>query len=144
MKRLILAQTDTTVGFLSQDASRLAKLKERPQTKPFIQSFDTLKRYSTQGGRVPKAFKSELRRAKNSTYIIKNRAIRIVTCSKHHELLHRYGWLYSTSANERAKAFDLDFAKSHVDMIVETKEGLFEGQASKIYKINNQHKKQLR
>ena len=141
---MILAQTDTTVGFLSQDAERLSTIKERDPSKPFIQSFDTLKRYTTMGGRVPKAHKSRLRRAKSSTFVINNRAIRIVSDTPHHKLLSKYGWLYSTSANPKGQNFDLDFAQEHADIIVQDSRGLYEGRASHIYKITNTTRKKLR
>jgi tRNA A37 threonylcarbamoyladenosine synthetase subunit TsaC/SUA5/YrdC len=36
---VILTQTDTTVGFLSQDALKLYEIKSRNTTKPFIKVF---------------------------------------------------------------------------------------------------------
>ena len=144
MHQVILAQTDTTVGFLSQDASRLAHIKVRPSHKPFIQSFASLKDYTQRGGRVPGKFKSRLRRAKSTTFIIRNKAIRIVSKGEHHELLKPYGWLYSTSANPPGAPFERAFGEQHADIIVEDARGLFEGQASAIYKLNHQKLKQLR
>ncbi len=138
---MILAQTDTTVGFLSQDARKLASIKERPSDKPFIQSFDTLETYTKMGGRVPNRHKKRLRRSKTTTYVIKNRAIRIVSEGPHHHLLTRYGWLYSTSANEAGKSFEITFAKERADLIVEDERGLYEGKASTIYKL---HRKKIR
>ncbi len=144
MYPVILAQTDTTVGFLSQDADKLSEIKERPSHKPFIQSFDSLKTYTNMGGRVPAKFKNRLRRSKSTTYVISNRAIRIVAAGQHHTLLSKHGWLYSTSANEKGKSFEKNFAKQEADLIVEDKRGLFEGNASTIYKINRRQIKQLR
>ena len=144
MDHVILAQTDTTVGFLSQNASRLSQIKERPTHKPFIQSFDALRSYQKMGGRVPQAFKKRLRRTQNTTFVINNQAIRIVTQGAHHTLLQKYGWLYSTSANEKSLKFELDFAIQQSDFIVEDERGLFEGSSSDIYKINAQKIKQLR
>ena len=144
MDKVILAQTDTTVGFLSQNASRLAQIKERPQDKPFIQSFDSLQSFKLQGGRVPKKFKKHLRQAKNTSFVINNSAIRIVSSGPHHQLLKKYSWLYSTSANARSLPFERDFADIHADLIIEDARGLFEGSASKIYKINQTKLKQLR
>jgi len=144
MDHVILAQTDTTVGFLSQNASRLSQIKERPTHKPFIKSFDSLRRYQTMGGRVPQAFKNRIRRTKNTTFVINNQAIRIVTHGEHHMLLQKYGWLYSTSANEKSQSFTLDFAIKKSDLIVEGARGLFEGPSSDIYKMNTQKIKQLR
>ena len=144
MSKVYLVQTDTTVGFLSQDTTRLAAIKERDPSKPFIQSFDTLKTYTDLGGRVPHRFKNSLRRSKSSTFVIKNRAVRIVNNGEHHDFLSKYGWMYSTSANEKGTSFNKGFALKHADIVIEDVRGLYEGQASAIYKINNITRKQLR
>ncbi|MEN8146989.1 MAG: Sua5/YciO/YrdC/YwlC family protein [Campylobacterota bacterium] len=144
MHPVILAQTDTTVGFLSQDAAKLAVIKERPLSKPFIQSFDSLKTYTEMAGRVPNRHKSRLRRSKSTTYVINNSAIRIVAEGEHHQLLAKYGWLYSTSANAKGKSFEIGFAEQKADVIVEDERGLFEGSASKIYKLNHKKIRRLR
>ena len=144
MSTVYLAQTDTTVGFLSQDANKLAAIKERDPSKPFIQSFDSLRTYTQMGGRVPHRFKNALRRSRNSTFVINNRAIRIVSEGTHHDLLSKHGWLYSTSANAKGKSFERDFAIHHTDIVIEDMRGLSEGQASTIYKLNNITRKQLR
>ncbi len=144
MHSVILAQTDTTVGFLSQDATKLAAIKERDPSKPFIQSFDSLRSYTKIGGRVPHRFKNSLRRAKSRTFVINNRAIRIVAEGEHHDLLKQHGWLYSTSANAKEQCFERGFAIEHADIVIEDARGLFEGKSSTIYKINNIRRKQLR
>jgi tRNA A37 threonylcarbamoyladenosine synthetase subunit TsaC/SUA5/YrdC len=144
MRSVILAQTDTTVGFLSQDSRKLARIKERPGDKPFIQSFDSLKRYSAMGGRVPGKFKKRLRRAQATSFVINNRAIRIVADGEHHQLLKKYGWLYSTSANAKGCSFDRTFAQEHADIVIEDNRGLFEGEASSIYKLNHKKIRRLR
>lgn len=144
MDLVYLAQTDTTVGFLSQDVQKLSEIKERPSHKPFIQSFDSLKTYTEMGGRVPNRHKNRLRRSKSTTYVINNRAIRIVNGGQHHDLLAKYGWLYSTSANEKGKSFEMDFAEQQVDLTVEDDRGLFEGTASNIYKVNHKKIRRLR
>ncbi len=144
MQLVYLAQTDTTVGFLSQDAEKLAAIKERPLNKPFIQSFDSLKSYSEMGGRVPDRHKNCLRRSKSITYVINNIAVRIVSEGQHHQLLSKYKWLYSTSANEKGKTFEIGFAEQKADVIIEDERGLFEGTASNIYKINHKKIRRLR
>lgn len=144
MDQVYLAQTDTTVGFLSQNAQKLATIKERPNDKPFIKSFDSLERYIEMGGRVPTSFKRHLRRAKNQTFVINNQAIRIVSEGEHHEFLQKFGWCYSTSANEKSMPYLSDFAFKSVDVIVEDSRALFEGDASTITKINAKKLQQLR
>jgi len=144
MSEVILTQTDTTVGFLSQSSERLAHIKERPHHKPFIKSFDSLRRYCSEGGRVPAQFKNRLRRSHSATYVINNQALRIVSKGAHHQLLKKYGWLYSTSANAKGKSFDFDFAYDQSDLIIEERTGLFEGTPSHIFKINQNKIKKLR
>jgi len=144
MHRVILAQTDTTVGFLSQDSLKLAQIKERPLNKPFIRSFDSLSSYRAAGGRVPHRFKKKLRQAKATSFVINNQAVRIVADGEHHRLLKKYGWLYSTSANAKGCSFDRTFAEAHADIVVEDNRGLFEGEASSIYRLNHKKIRRLR
>jgi len=144
MHSVILAQTDTTVGFLSQDAGKLARIKERPADKPFIKSFDSLGRYKAMGGRVPAKYKNRLRRSRAKSYVINNQAVRIVSEGEHHRLLAAYGWLYSTSANAKGASFEREFALMHADIVVEDRRGLFEGRASSIYRLNRKKIKRLR
>jgi tRNA A37 threonylcarbamoyladenosine synthetase subunit TsaC/SUA5/YrdC len=144
MHSVILAQTDTTVGFLSQDAEKLARIKERPSDKPFIRSFDSLKSYKGIGGRVPNGHKRRLRRSKSTSYVIKNSAVRIVSEGLHHQLLTKYGWLYSTSANAKGASFEREFALTQADIVVEDHRGLFEGKASAIYKLHHKKIRRLR
>ncbi len=144
MNPVILAQTDTTVGFLSQDDKKLSEIKERPSHKPFIQSFDSLETYAKMGGRVPNRHKNRLRRSRSTTYVVNNKAVRIVRDGLHHQLLSKYGWLYSTSANEKGKNFVRSFAQEQADLVVEDERGLFEGAASKIYKLNSKKIRRLR
>ncbi len=144
MNSVILAQTDTTVGFLSQDASRLAKIKARPPHKPFIQSFSSLQTYKEMGGRVPQQFKNRLRRSKSTTFVINNRAVRIVSQGPHHKLLQKFGWLYSTSANAANHPYERGFAEEQAEIIVEDSRKLFEGKSSHIFKLHHYKLKQLR
>jgi tRNA A37 threonylcarbamoyladenosine synthetase subunit TsaC/SUA5/YrdC len=144
MHRVILAQTDTTVGFLSQDARQLARIKERPADKPFIRSFDSLERYGRMGGRVPQKFKNRVRRSKAKSFVINNRAVRIISCGEHHHLLKHYGWLFSTSANAKGGSFEKGFALEHADIVVEDSRGLYEGKPSPIYRLNQKKIRRLR
>ena len=96
------------------------------------------------GGRVPDRHKNCLRRSKSITYVINNIAVRIVSEGQHHQLLSKYKWLYSTSANEKGKTFEIGFAEQKADVIIEDERGLFEGTASNIYKINHKKIRRLR
>ena len=140
---VILTQTDTTVGLLSQNALRLREIKSRSDKKPFIKVFHNFQALKVQTIRIPKKRKNLVRRAKKTTFIVKNQAFRITPPSRNSQILRNLPWSYSTSANESAKPFSRDFCEQKADIIVEDKEGLFEGQASKLYKINNLKIKRL-
>lgn len=143
-KKVYLAQTDTTVGFLSQDSKKLADIKKRDKNKPFListDSFKTLKNFV----RVPKRYKKLVRRAKKTTFVYpKNCAIRVVQDENHLKFLSKFGWIYSSSANLTGKKFDEQFAFMVCDVIVEDKRGFFEGEPSKIIKLGKKVKKRLR
>ena len=142
--KVILTQTDTTVGLLSKDANHLREIKSRTQTKPFIQVFHNFAILKKHHIRIPNKFKKNVRRAKKTTFIVKNSAFRVASVPLHSELLRKLEWTYSTSANESGKNFQRDFCEQKADIIIEDKRGLFEGKASKLYKINQKRKKRLR
>ncbi|MDR1008242.1 MAG: Sua5 YciO YrdC YwlC family protein [Campylobacteraceae bacterium] len=137
-----LAQTDTTVGFLSKDAKLLNALKSRALDKCCIvcaASFSELK------ARVPSKYKNLVRRAKKTTFILQNGfSFRLVKDDAHATLLRKTGWLYSTSANETGKRFDMEFAKSKADIIIEDERGFFESAPSAILKLGRKHLKKIR
>ncbi|HEX5330285.1 hypothetical protein [Sulfuricurvum sp.] len=143
MTKIILAQTDTTVGFLSQNGKRLEEIKMRQGDKPFLKVYAELKALS-RDIRIPSVHKHRVRHSTKTTFIIKNQAFRYVSDTKHSELIKPYGWLYSTSANESGKSFDETFCQSVSDIIVEDNQGLHEQSASKIFILNTTHLKQLR
>lgn len=142
--RIILTQTDTTVGFLSQNANRLAKVKKRPQTKEFlrvIDSFATLKNFV----RVPKKFRKVVRNSKKTTFIYPNKkAFRVVQDEFHKEFIKKFKWFYSTSANESTKSFDINFATGNCDIIIYDSRGFSEKNPSKIIKLSKVKRKRLR
>jgi len=143
-KKIILTQTDTTVGFLSQDEKHLREIKSRHDNKPFIsvfQSFSILRQHNV---RIPNRYKKRVRRAQKTTFIVNNRAFRVALPSLSSTLLHKLLWSYSTSANQSGKKFSRDFCEQKADIIIEDKNGLFEGKASKLCKINNTTIKRLR
>ncbi|MDF1877427.1 hypothetical protein JHD47_06315 [Sulfurimonas sp. SAG-AH-194-L11] len=142
--KVLLIQTDTTVGFLSQSESRLQAIKERPSTKPFIKVYKSFKALQKDAVRVPLLRKKEVRRAKKTTFIVKNISFRVAADTLHSKLLNAITWNYSTSANERSKNFDRGFCEEKIDIIIEDKNSLYEGPSSKLYKINNKKKVRLR
>jgi len=143
---IFLAQTDTTVGFLSHSKDRLCAIKNRNKNKSFLQICSTL--YNVKNiARIPNKYKNMLRRSKNSTFIHQNKkATRLSFDCRHNRFLDKYAQnnpLFSTSANMSNFAFDKDFAICHSDVIVYQKQDFMELQASSLYKINNQNIKKI-
>ena len=130
---VILTQTDTTVGFLSQNETKLQKIKSRPSSKPFIKVY---KNFNALEFRIPKSKHKLLRRAKRTTFIVQDIAFRVAPNKLHSQILRDSLWNYSTSANESGKEYNRDFCEEKADIIVEDKDGLFEAKASKLLKIN--------
>lgn len=140
-----LTQTDTTVGFLSQDDKKLCSAKQRDPNQKILQVVDkyrTLKKFV----RVPQKHKKFVRRAKNTTIIYPNKlAFRVVDRnSQHQNFLQKFNVMYSTSANKTKNNFDVIYATQNSDILVYTKEEFKETKASSIYKINNQKKLKIR
>ena len=140
----MLTQTDTTVGFLSQDELKLKEIKSRESSKPFIKVYKNFKILKEHAIRIPKSQKKLLRRAKQTTFIIKNFAFRVAEDSLNSSFLRSTEWNYSTSANASGKSFELKFCEEKADIIVQNNNGLFEGQASSLLKINRNKIKRLR
>ncbi len=140
---VLLAQTDTTVGFLSQNASRLSKIKVRSVKKPFLKIYADLKTFK-QYGRIPNTFKRQVRRSKATSYVVKGTAFRIVSDPVHQHIIRAFGWLYSTSANLSGHTFERKFAEHHSDIIIEDKRGLHEHPPSTILKLGSHQIKRLR
>jgi len=140
--KIYLAQTDTTVGFLSRDKEKLNNIKQRPLNQKILRevdSLDTLKKFV----RVPSKYKKQVRRAKKTTFIYLNgESFRVVRDKKHLEFLKKFKWMYSTSANLTGKSFDEDWAKSRANIIVGS--NFFEGKPSTIYKLSKTKIKKVR
>lgn len=140
---VILAQTDTTIGFLSQDSDELVRLKGREEGKPFLKVFASLSTLQ-KNIRIPLKYHSWVRHAQRTTFVIKNQAVRYVSDPSHSRLIQKYGWLYSTSANQSGCAYDRDFCITHSDIIVEDSRGFFSSSPSKIYRLTSTQSKKLR
>ncbi len=141
-QKIYLVQTDTTVGLASQNKEALRNAKERAENKPFIITVagcGELKKLT----RVPRKKRKLVRRAKKTTFVYphKNLAVRVVQDGSYYEFLKLFGWMYSTSANEAGKGFDLSFAKGVADEIVGAEDYLKEGKASKIILLAKKMKK---
>ncbi len=140
-----LVQTDTTVGFSSNDFEKLAVIKARPKTQKILKttdSFKTLKKYT----RVPNHHKKRVRNSKNSTFIYPNgESFRVIKRdNKFYNFINKFNILYSSSANETKKSFDENYAKNISDVVVITKDGFYEDIPSSLYKLYKFKFKKLR
>nr|WP_321266165.1 hypothetical protein [uncultured Sulfurimonas sp.] len=142
--KIVLTQTDTTVGFLSQDATKLQEIKKRELTKPFIKVYKNFKTLLACGHRIPNNYKNTLRRSNKTTFIVKNRAFRVANTSLNSQLLRDLTWSYSTSANESSKNFNRVFCIEKADIIIEDKEGLKENASSSLFILNHKKRKKIR
>ena len=141
---IILTQTDTTVGFLSQNAQKLFEIKSRESSKPFIKVFSSLKNFSNSGLRVANRHKRALRRAKKTSFISKGTAFRVANTTLNSQILRDLKWNYSTSANESAKNFNIKFCEQKADIIIQNRDGLSENSSSSLYKLGQRKKRRLR
>lgn len=139
---VFLAQSDTTVGLLSLDKTKLNKIKNRPLDKPCIECISSL---HVRNLRVPNRYKNLVRRACKTTFILQNgHSFRVVKNSLHVNFLDKFKAIYSTSANETNKHFDFKFAYGVSDVIVEDKRGFFENPPSPILKLGKTKVKRIR
>jgi tRNA A37 threonylcarbamoyladenosine synthetase subunit TsaC/SUA5/YrdC len=140
--KVFLTQTDTTIGFVSQNADKLTKIKQRPPHKHYIKAVNSLQTLKT-FARVPKKHKKRVRRAKKTTFIMPNgHSYRVIQDKHHLLLLDRLKWAYTTSANLSNEAYDEFFAREMADIIIEPiKESK---QASKIYRLGRYALKRIR
>jgi len=133
---IYLTQTDTTVGFLSQNPKRLAWAKQRDPKQPFLLCVDSLKKQKKLT-RTPKKFRSRVRRSQKTTFLYPNKkAIRVVKDDSHNQLLKKFDFLYSTSANKNRESFLYSHAIEKADIIIETTSGFKEIAPSPILKLS--------
>lgn len=142
--KVYLAQTDTTVGFLSRDMRRLNRLKGRDENMPCIKAMAEFRELCLHV-RVPNNFKRFVRYAKGVTFIYPNKeACRVVKEPFHSDFLSKHRWLYSTSANKTKEKFNETFAKIVVDEVIYDERGFFEAKPSDIIKLGRKSKKRVR
>ncbi len=144
MAKIFLAQTDTTVGFLSKDKRALNKIKKRPLDTPCIKSVGSLKDLLLHV-RVPKAHKNRLRKSAKTTFIYPNKqSFRVIKSSPHKEFISSHEWMYSSSANLTCKDFDEAYARSVADEVIENEGGFFERKASNIFLLSREKMRKIR
>ena len=142
---IYLTQTDTTVGFLSNNDKKLSGAKQRDskqKTLQVVSNFKTLNKLV----RAPQKYKKVIRRARKSTIIYPNKmAFRVVPQdSSHHIFLKKFDLMFSTSANKTKNNFDEEYAVKNSNIVVYNKENFMEKKASSIYKINKRKIKKIR
>lgn len=139
---IFLAQSDTTAGFLSKNAAAINNVKKAPKNKALLKEYAYFKYLDS---RIPTKFRSFVRNAKKTSFILPNKlSFRVIKEPLHREFLQRFKSLYSSSANENLKRFDIYFGYKNCDVIVKDMRGIFESKSSKILKINNIRMKKVR
>lgn len=139
---VFLTQTDTTIGFVSQNADKLTQIKQRPPHKHYIKALPSLQILKS-FARIPDMHKNRVRRAKKTTFIMpKGDSYRVVKDRHHLLLLDRLGWAYTTSANLSSEAYDEDFAKKNADIVITPLKQKYS--ASNIYKLGKITFKRIR
>lgn len=140
--KVFLTQTDTTIGFISQDANKLTAIKQRPPHKHYIKAVNSLQTLKT-FTRVPYKHKNRVRRSHKTTFILPNTySYRVIKSTHHLLLLNRLQWAYTTSANLSYQDYDETFAKEHADIIIEPLKG--NKKTSSIFKLGKSTIKRIR
>jgi len=140
--KVFLTKTDTTIGFVSQNADKLTGIKQRPAHKHYIKAVNLLQTLQT-FTRVPNKHKNRVRRAKLTTFVMPNgHSYRVVQDKHHLLLLDRLTWAYTTSANLSNRPYDETFTKEVADIIIEPLDATHE--ASSIYKLGKNSLKRIR
>jgi len=141
---LFLTQTDTTIGFVSQNTAKIDHAKERLDGKFYIKTFSTLslvKEYS----RLPQKHKNTIRRARKTSFILSNhRSFRVIKDTQHNLLLDRISFAFSSSANKSGESFDKEYCQSVADVIVAFPYETQFSTASKILKLTKESVKKIR
>jgi tRNA A37 threonylcarbamoyladenosine synthetase subunit TsaC/SUA5/YrdC len=141
---VFLAQTDTTIGFLSKDKKKLQDIKKRSENKNFIKIVKNLKILKDHT-RVPLKHKNMVRRSKKTTFVYsKTKAVRVNTSSRHQLFLDKFDWFYTTSANKSTQSYNEYFAKENANIIVLDYKTLEEKQSSAIIVLSKNKKARLR
>ncbi len=140
--KVFLTQTDTTIGFISQNTDKLTQIKQRPPHKHYIKAVNSLKTLKV-FTRVPSSYKNRVRRSNKTTFIMPNGYSYRIVKEKHHLLLlNRLIWAYTTSANLSGESYDEEFAKKASDIVITPLKQ--KSAASNIYKLEKNTFKRIR
>ena len=170
---VFLAQCDTTVGFLSANQARILEIKNSPKYKAILRESCDLAHIKALS-RIPRILQKHLRRAKKTTFIFDNNlSFRVVgescelnneshlrgesressgesreshksSTNLHHAFLKRFGTLFSSSANQKGKKFERNFALNCADIIVSDNRGFFEDSPSSIFRVKKSKIRKIR
>lgn len=141
---VFLTQTDTTIGFVSQNSDKLNRIKRRLPDKHYIKALSSLHQL-TSFVRVPDKHKNRIRRAKRTTFVFPDgNSYRVIKENHHTSLLLKLGWAYTTSANLSGEVFNQSFAESAADVIIKFPIKNDNQRASQIVKINHTTIKRIR
>lgn len=133
--RVVLIQSDTTVGLVSQDGARLNQIKGRPPCQPLIETVASLAVLKS-SLRVPLAVRGAIRRLKRTTVAYpQGRALRLVS-GDHARQLEGLGWCYSSSANPTGGGYDESWAKERADIWCLRPQGFKPRAASRILRLS--------
>jgi tRNA A37 threonylcarbamoyladenosine synthetase subunit TsaC/SUA5/YrdC len=139
-----LTPTDTTIGFISQDAAQLSRIKERPPNKHYIKAIPSLQKLRS-FTRVPLMHHNLIRRAQRTTFIVPDgNSFRIIKHTPHAHLIGKLDWAYTTSANLSGQRYDETFARNEADVVVRFPIKADDKEASKIVRLNNIRAKRIR
>ncbi len=142
--RVYLIQTDTTVGFLSGSTKKLSEAKKRDKNQPFLITVDSLYKLKNIA-RVPQKYKNLVRRSEKKSFLYpNNKAVRVIKDDRHKRFLHRFEYMYSTSANRHKESFNLKYAISNADILIEDFRGFKPDRASEIIKLGKKKILKLR
>ncbi len=140
---LYLTNTDTTIGFVSKDSSKIDIAKNRADNKKYIRvvkDLKTLKSFT----RVPNRYKNLVRRSVRKTFIMLNGdSFRVVKGSKHNLLLDRLNYAFSSSANLSGELYNREYALNQAEVIIGEPNSKSLN-PSKIYKLGVERIKSIR
>lgn len=140
--KVFLTQTDTAIGFISQNKDILNKIKQRPSHKHYITAVNTLQTLQ-HFTRIPQRHKNRIRKSSKTSFIFPNNCSYRLIDDKHHlQLLNRLTWAYTTSANLSSQPYNEEFGKNVADIIIEPLNT--QRRSSSIYKLGKKTIKRIR
>ena len=120
------------------------KAKDRLPNKNYITALPSLKSLRERI-RVPNIHKNRVRRAKQTTFIFKDKkSYRVIKDNRHIELIKKLKSAYTSSANLSGEDFNREFAESRADVIISFCDNKREFRASRIYFVGNFTIKKIR